>query len=68
MSTPEKPLSSIRRDRTVNRAASHEEADAWDREQHASMTPDERRRVARVLKRRAYPPDAPDIRACHRGS
>jgi hypothetical protein len=53
-----------RRERVVHKARNHEEAAAWDREQHLRMTPDERRRAARVLKERAYPPDAPDVRAC----
>ena len=59
-------LSRLRRERIVHKATSHEAADAWDVEQHAAMTPDERRAAARVLKWRVFPPDAPDVRACHR--
>jgi hypothetical protein len=50
----------------VHKARSFEEADRWDVEQHVAMTPDERLRAARVLKDRAYPKDAKDVRACHR--
>ena len=56
----------MRRERIVHKAASHAEAEAWDIRQHASMTPDERRAAARTLKLRVFPPDAPDVRACHR--
>ncbi|MEM0961211.1 MAG: hypothetical protein AAGK21_01565 [Bacteroidota bacterium] len=54
-----------RRDRSVHIATSFDGADAWDREQQRLMTPDERRDAARELRARAFPMDAPDIRACH---
>lgn len=53
-------------ERVVHKSESHEEARRWDIEQHVSMTVQERQRVARELKRRAYPRDAKDVRACHR--
>lgn len=53
-------------ERIVHKSTSHEEARRWDIEQHVSMTVEERLRVARELKRRAYPRDAKDVRACHR--
>lgn len=52
--------------RVVHKAVSHEDARRWDIEQHVSMTPAERMRAARELKDRVYPPDAKDVRACHR--
>ncbi|MEM6327143.1 MAG: hypothetical protein AAF791_08495 [Bacteroidota bacterium] len=63
---PETPPPQAPRDRTVHKARGFEEADAWDRAQHLQMTPDERRRAARVLKLRAFPVGAPDVRACDR--
>lgn len=53
-------------ERVVHTSTSHEEARRWDIEQHVSMTVEERLRVARELKRRAYLRDAKDVRACHR--
>jgi len=53
-------------ERVVHKSTSHEEARRWDIEQHVSMTVQERQRVARELKRRAYPRNAKDVRACHR--
>ncbi|HXV86832.1 MAG TPA: hypothetical protein VD793_09045 [Gemmatimonadales bacterium] len=52
----------------VHKALNHEDASRWDVEQHVSMTPDERLRAARVLKDRAYSPDAKDVRAWHRSA
>jgi len=48
--------------RIVNKARSYAEADDWDVMQHIRMTPDERRRVAKELKRRFYGDDCPDVR------
>lgn len=59
-------LPELHMERVVHKAKSHEEARRWDIEQHLSMTIQERQRVARELKRRAYPRDAKDVRACHR--
>lgn len=52
-------------ERIVNKSRGHGEAANWDIEQHLRMTPQERLRVARTLKDRAFPPDAKDVRACH---
>jgi len=49
----------------VRKASNHEQARAWDIEQHVNMTPVERLRAARVLKDRAYPRDSKDVRECH---
>ena len=53
-------------ERVVHKASSHEEAERWNVAQQKSMTPEERLRAARVLRDRAYPPDAKDVRECHR--
>ena len=52
-------------DRVVNKALGHGEAQAWDVEQNAAMTPVQRLQAARLLKDRAYPPDSKDVRECH---
>ena len=53
-------------DRVVNKPRDHDEARAWDIQQNASMTPEQRLRAARTLKDRAFPSDAKDVRDCHR--
>jgi hypothetical protein len=53
-------------ERVVHKTRSHEEAARWDVEQQVSMTPQQRLAAARVLKDRVFPPDARDVRACHR--
>lgn len=53
-------------ERIVHKARSFEEADRWDVEQQVSMSAEERLRAARILKDRAFPSDAKDVRACHR--
>lgn len=55
-------------ERVVNKASSHEEARRWDIQQQLSMTPEQRLRAARELKDRAFPPEAKDVRACHRSA
>jgi len=52
--------------RVVHKARSHEEALRWDVRQQVSMTPQERMRIARILKDRAFPRDAMDVREWHR--
>ena len=52
-------------ERIVNKAKNFEEAQIWDIQQHLQMTPQERMDVARLLKRKVYPLDAKDVRACH---
>lgn len=51
-------------ERIVHKAQDFEAAALWDRQQHLSLSPQERMRAARVLKDRAFPADAPDVRAC----
>jgi len=53
-------------ERIVHKAENHGDAHSWDVEQQRSMTPEERTRAARMLKDRAFPSDARDVRACHR--
>ncbi len=52
-------------ERAVHRASNHDEARAWDIEQHVRMTSEERLNAARLLKDRAYPQDSKDVRECH---
>lgn len=53
-------------ERTIHKSASHEEALRWDIEQHLRMSPEERMNAARILKERAFPSDAKDVREWHR--
>jgi hypothetical protein len=53
-------------ERVANKAHSFAEAERWDREQMWAMTPDERIEIARILRDRAYGPDAPDVRESER--
>lgn len=55
-------------ERVVHKSRSFEEAADWDVQQQVEMSPQERMRVARALKRRAYPADSKDVRECHRKS
>jgi hypothetical protein len=48
----------------VHRATTHVEALAWDIEQHLAMSPEERQRAARALKRRVWPGPNKDVREC----
>lgn len=48
--------------RVGHKAHGHDEARAWDIEQVAAMTPDERHRVAKALQDRFYGPNRPDVR------
>src|SRR5262249_33305902 len=45
-----------------HKAKDFDDADAWDREQLAQMSIDERLRIAELLRRRAYGDHAPDVR------
>lgn len=49
-------------DRVVHTSHSYSEAEEWDLLQHIRMTPEERRRVARELRRRVYGERCPDVR------
>ena len=55
-------------ERIVHKSHDHRDAARWDVEQQVSMTPAERMRAARILKERALPSDAKDVRACHRSA
>jgi hypothetical protein len=48
--------------RVVNKAHSFAEAEKWDIQQNIRRTPEERRRVARELKRRAFGEKRPEVR------
>lgn len=52
-------------EKVVNIARSHKEADEWDVRQQVAMSPQERIRASRELRRRAYPPPNKDVRECH---
>ena len=52
-------------ERVVNIARSHKKADDWDIRQQVAMSPQERIRASRELRRRAYPPPNKDVRECH---
>jgi hypothetical protein len=64
MPDPQHPSSSRSIARIVHKARDFEAAAQWDREQHLSLSPQERLRAARLLKDRAFPPDSPDVRSC----
>jgi hypothetical protein len=51
-----------------HQAKGFREAEAWDREQLARMSLDERLRIAELLRRRVYGADAPDVRRSERQS
>ncbi len=53
-------------ERIVHKSFDFKSAMEWDIEQHVRMSPQERMRAARALKDRVYPPDAEDVRACHK--
>jgi hypothetical protein len=53
-------------ERVVHIAQGHDDARRWDIEQQNAMTPEERLRAAQEIKKRAFPSDAKDVRACHR--
>lgn len=52
--------------RIVHKSRNHRKALAWEQTQYQKMTPAERLRIARTLKRRAYPGPQPDVRGWHR--
>ena len=49
-----------------HRANGFAEADAWDREQLARTSVDDRLRIAELLRRRVYGEHAPDVRESER--
>jgi hypothetical protein len=52
-------------ERIVHKSTSFAEAQEWDIRQAIAMSPEERLAAAKVLRDRFYPPDSPDVRACH---
>jgi len=46
----------------VNIANGFKEAEDWDIKQHIDMTPEERQRIAKILRERVYGKDNPDVR------
>jgi hypothetical protein len=52
-------------ERVVHKAGSFSEAKAWDIRQQRAMTPQERIRASRELRKRAFPGPVKDIRECH---
>lgn len=55
-------------ERVVHKSRDFAAAEEWDIEQHVRMSPEERLRAARLLKDRAFPADARDVRECHRSA
>jgi hypothetical protein len=55
-------------ERIVKKSRSFREADRWNAQQNLQLTPQERIRIARALRRRAYPGRVKDVRECHRPS
>jgi len=53
-------------ERVVHKSKSFKAAAEWDIRQQLAMSPAERLRAGQVLRQRAYPADAKDVRACHR--
>jgi hypothetical protein len=53
-------------ERLVHVSHSHREAHEWDVEQQIRMTPEQRQRIARELRRRVYGANRPDVRAAYR--
>lgn len=50
-------------ERIVNIAKNKKEADEWDIQQQIKLTPEERQKIAKELKRRFYGDKVPDIRS-----
>jgi len=48
--------------RTFNKAANHKEAELWDINQQIRMSPRQRKKVAKELKKRFYGRNNPDVR------
>lgn len=58
-------MSTIKKHRIVHKSRSFAEADEWDIQQHIQMTPAERQRVAKELRKRVYGTNVPDVREAH---
>jgi hypothetical protein len=48
--------------RVANKSRSFKEAEEWNERQYREMTPNERIAALRVLQRRVYGPNPPDVR------
>ena len=48
--------------RIVNKAKNNKEAEKWDIHQQISMTPEERQKAAKELKKKFYGANPPDVR------
>ena len=55
-------------ERIVKKSHGFREADRWNARQNLELTPRERIRIARALRRRAYPGRLKDVREYHRPS
>ena len=53
-------------ERVIHKSHDFKSAAEWDIQQHIRMSPQERMRIARILKDRAYPPDSKDVREWHK--
>ncbi len=49
-------------ERIVNKAKNHKEAEKWDILQQINMKPEERQRIAKMLKKKVYGTQTKDIR------
>src|SRR5882672_11645370 len=58
-------LLDVKIERVAKKSRGFAEAEAWDIEQHISLTPRERMRAARALKDRLFRRKTPDVRQCH---
>jgi hypothetical protein len=52
--------------RAGNKSRSFKEAEEWNRRQYREMSPNERIAASRVLRRKVYGPNPPDVRSWHR--
>jgi hypothetical protein len=52
--------------RVIHKARNHRQAERWDLFQQIEMTPEERQRVARELKKRFYGKNSINVRRKHR--
>jgi hypothetical protein len=52
--------------RIGKKSRSFKEAEEWTNKQYREMTPDERIAASRILQRKVYGPNPPDVRECHK--
>ena len=53
-------------ERIIHKAKSHKEAELWDIKQQLEMTPEQRQKAAKELKRRFYGDKIPDVRSANK--